>query len=214
MSKANNDLKQLKSFNPASLPLPAKAVAQELEAFLKTRSELPLDLEIGPGVGLHPIVYASENPLRALLAVEHTREKFEKFQRRHFSHGHLVNLLAVHAHAISFAHHLLADSSLERCFILYPNPNPKNLNQRWHAMPFMQRLLELLKPKGEIVIATNEEFYANEAVQWMTEYWNLELAQKTLMTQSNFNPLNGRTHFERKYLIRGEVCYNLVFKKK
>lgn len=213
MSSQHIKLKQLKPFNPKELPHPSLDVQKNLETFIQDAEEGSLDFEIGCGVGLHPIQYAGQNPKRYLIAVEHTLEKFKKFSRRFESHPKLKNLLPVHANAISVAHHLIAKASIERCFILYPNPNPKNLNQRWHAMPFMGELLDLLTPTGELIMATNELFYAEEAIHWMTNYWGLE-AEIMEVTQAQVNTHAPWTHFEKKYLLRGETCFHLTFKKK
>ena len=59
---------------------------------------------------------------------------------------------------------------------LYPNPNPKSsdLNKRFHAMPFMGFVKDCLKPDGEILFATNEKFYRDEAIEFMTREWELQ----------------------------------------
>ena len=44
-----------------------------------------LDIEIGCGVGMHPLRYAKENPSRTLLAIEHTRTRFNTFKRSSIS---------------------------------------------------------------------------------------------------------------------------------
>jgi tRNA G46 methylase TrmB len=111
---------------------------------------VPLDLEIGCGVGWHPIQYVQKNPARHLIAIEHTRNRFASFERRARSHAEIKNLTPVHADAIEWVTHALAPESVDRIFLLYPNPYPKrsDLNKRWHAMPFMGRLLGVLKMGG------------------------------------------------------------------
>ena len=166
----------------------------------------PFDLEIGAGVGLHPIVYAKENPERTLVAIERTQEKFEKFLRRHQKHPSLTNLIPVHADAIHWVTHCVAPNSLERIFILYPNPESKNKNQRFSNMPFTPFLVSKMLMGGELILATNIEEYANEC-ETQFETFGLELVERGPCLQP------GRTHFERKYLERGESCYNLLFKR-
>ena len=173
--------------------------------------EQPLDIEIGCGVGLHPIQYAQAHPERCLVAIEQTREKFAKFQRR-FVHHDLANLLPVHANAISWVTHALRDQSIERFFFLYPNPNPKpkDLNKRWHAMPFMSKVIACLKPNGQIYMATNIEVYALEARAYFEQIWKLETARFERIQAGEMAP---RTHFERKYLAGGQTCFDMVFRK-
>jgi len=171
----------------------------------------PVDLEIGCGVGLHPIQYAKANPDRFLIAIEHTREKFDKFRGRLDRHPELKNILAVHADAVAWTTYCLEPSSISRCFILYPNPNPKAPSKRWFRMPFMSKLIECLKPEGEITLATNIEGYFDEAMTFGTQEWALQLLSRSEITLSA--GLKPRTHFEKKYLERGEVCFDAVFRK-
>ena len=171
----------------------------------------PLDVEIGCGVGLHPIQYAKAHPDRYLVAIEQTRDKFEKFQRR-FANHHLPNLLPVHANAISWISHGLCDHTVDNFFFLYPNPNPKNndLNKRWYAMPFMAKIIACLRLHGCIHLATNTEFYAIEAKANFEQVWHLETLRFERMQAGEIVP---RTHFEKKYLARGQTCFDMVFRK-
>ena len=78
-------------------------------------------------------------------------------------------------------------------------------------MPFMDWLLKTIVPGGFIQIATNEAFYAEEAVLWLRDYWGLNATAKKVV-EAPFAG-GGRTHFERKYLQRGEPCYDLLYSK-
>lgn len=195
--------------------------------------DTPVDLEIGCGVGWHPIRYAKANPDRFLIAVEHTREKFERFQSRLLRHPELKNILAVHADAVAWTTYCLKPASISRCFILYPNPNPKAPSKRWFRMPFMSRLLECLEPGGEITLATNIREYFDEALEFATQEWKLETKDiqeiqpheiQSVITKKKgklsvssslpFGEKSPRTHFEKKYLERGEVCFDARFQKK
>jgi tRNA G46 methylase TrmB len=178
----------------------------------------PLDLEIGCGVGWHPIWYATENPQRRLIAIEHTRAKFASFAQRLRSHQQpqtlasgLTNLQAVHADAIRWVSHFVRPESVDRCWILYPNPEPKAVNKRWMRSPFMHQLLKVLKPGGEIHIATNDQSYISEAIEWAEKAWSLEVFLRTSFDQTTFK--SPRTHFEKKYLLRGETCFEAGFRK-
>lgn len=171
----------------------------------------PTDLEIGCGVGMHPIQYAQKNPDRNLIAIEHTRDKFEKFQRRFSNHGNLQNLTALHTNAISWVTHFCPSESIERIFLLYPNPEHQNPAKRWFLMPFFSEILRVLKPAGEILLATNEQGYRDEALERAEQKWNLNLTNSREMRAQDV--AKGRTHFEIKYLKRGETCFELRFSK-
>jgi tRNA (guanine-N7-)-methyltransferase len=171
--------------------------------------EGPLDIEIGCGVGLHPIQFSQKHPDRTLVAIEHTCEKFEKFQRRFENHGSPKNIIPIHANGISWVAQQLKENSVDNFYFLYPNPNPKpgDQNKRWHAMPFMHKVLEVLKPGGKITLATNESFYRDEALDYFLHTWMLKLESEEILSKD----FPHRTHFEKKYLERNETCYNLVF---
>lgn len=188
----------MREFKIESIPLPRSGALAPADCY---------DLEIGCGAGLHPILYSKENPDRTLVAIERTQDKFEKFERRWHSHQRPANIIPVHDDAISWITHQVAAQTLSRVFILYPNPETSNKNQRFGHMSFMSFLVTRLVDDGLIILATNIESYAQECLERFPLY-GLELIE-------NSKPaLPGRTHFERKYLERNENCYNLVFKKR
>jgi tRNA (guanine-N7-)-methyltransferase len=196
----------MRSFSPEKVPLPP-----DFRALAALAEGKPLDVEIGCGVGMHPIRYARANGERRVLAFERTSEKFAKFAQRLTNHDPLPNLTAIHGDAVAWITHALPPASVDRYFILYPNPYPKESqrNLRFHEMPFFSRLKESLKTGGELVLATNEEFYAREAKTKLVADWGLFLREEEIL-RPDFPP---RTHFEKKYLARGERCWNLIFYK-
>jgi tRNA (guanine-N7-)-methyltransferase len=172
----------------------------------------PVDLEIGCGVGYHPIQYAQANPDRLLVAIEHTKTRYARFARRLEGHPHLGNIIPIHANAISWITHRVKPGSVERLFLLYPNPYPKasQSNRRWHAMPFMGQLLEILVSRGTLHLATNEAFYAEDACSVLRETWGMNCLHQRHLHHGDIQP---RSHFEKKYLLREGGCYDLVFQK-
>jgi tRNA G46 methylase TrmB len=194
----------MRSFKPGFLPVP-RLLPDLSEVLAHPR----VDVEIGAGQGLHAIRYAAENPDRRLIAVERTLNRFRQLERRRREHPGLENLFPVHADALSVFVHALPDRAVERVFLLYPNPYPKEkqANLRWHNMPFMDFLKQKLKPGGRLILATNERYYAEEAERKMTAEWRFELGDKRLLGCGD----RPRTHFEKKYLERGESCWNMVF---
>lgn len=191
------NIKNIRNFNPTSIPKPKQSIKLD-------RSQ-NYSLEVGAGTGMHSINYCLENPEKSLIAIERTTEKYKKFSKQILPN----NLLAIQADAISWVSHCLWPQSLEKIFILYPNPEPKNPTQRWALMPFMAHLLDCLKWEAQLVMATNIKAYADEAQKYFCEYWNLTLISKQKLNAT----YNARTLFEKKYLQRNENCWNLVFQK-
>lgn len=190
----------MRAFNPHSLPK-----IHETKEF--NPQNLPLDLEIGSGVGWFACAYVKAHPERFLISIEHTRDKFEKFWKRYENNGSPNNLLPLHCNAISWITQCLSIDSVQNIYLMYPNPNPKNKQQRWPLMPFMEELLKKLKKDGLLHLATNEAFYRDEALKAFEEIWKLKNVRNELYTGK------ARTHFEEKYLKRGETCFDLAWKK-
>lgn len=168
-----------------------------------------LDIEIGCGVGFHPIDYAKNNPDRLLVAIEKTKEKFDKFLGRLKKHPQIQSLVPIHTNAIWWISHEVTPESVDRYFILYPNPYPKDPQKRFFQMPFMSFLVETLKPGGTITLATNEKYYFDESLENAQKIFHLNVVESGTVNPES----KPRTHFEKKYLERGEICYNLVLRK-
>ena len=165
-----------------------------------------LDLEIGCGVGYHPIQYALKNPDRFLVAIEHTAIKFEKFKRRLKHHPQIKNVHAVHANAIAWIAHELSEETVDRIFLLYPNPN-----HLWYQLPFMHQLVKVMNVGGVLELRTNLQEYQAEAKIYLSEAFGLLLDDEAeLKFSPDYRPA---THFEKKYLERGETCFLQRWKK-
>lgn len=163
-------------------------------------------LEIGAGKGMHAMQFAEKNPDKHLIAIERTRAKFEVFAER-AEEVSLNNLQPIHADAIPWVVHALPPASLDGVYLLYPNPEPKNSSQRWLNMPFFEFLISRVKPGAALVLVTNIEEYFKEAVEVNHDVWKLTAEESDVPKNS------ARTHFEIKYLARGENCFQLQLTK-
>jgi tRNA (guanine-N7-)-methyltransferase len=200
---------QQKSFNPIWSP-----IATNEQAWRENMGLRNLVVEIGPGVGLHPIQYAKQHPQDYIVAIEKTSAKYDKFARRVEHHPQLDNIYAVHANAIEWITRNIKADEVSQYFLLYPNPYPKESqkNKRLMHMPFMQYLVATMQVGATITLATNMEFFYLEAKQQWEAISCFSLVQD-LRLQQNID-LKPRTHFERKYLAAGQTCFQLVFAKK
>ncbi|NCN28219.1 hypothetical protein GW915_11655 [bacterium] len=174
----------------------------------------PRVLEIGCGVGLHPILYAKRHADRCVIAIESTHERYAKFENRLARHRNLTNVFSVHADARIWVSQNIAPASLERVFILYPNPYPKkrHSNLRWHSMPFTQTLIDALEPGGVLEFSTNVREYAQASLDTFTKDFGLGFESIFVPAQIP-SLLKGDTHFERKYLESKQPCYRFCLKK-
>ena len=166
----------------------------------------PVCVEIGAGKGKHALIFARQNPQSHLIAIERTREKFLAMQRQHQFDGYL-NLTPMHADALPWIVHALFPAQVEQFFILYPNPEPHNPAQRWLNMPFFEFLISRLQVNGILTLASNIPEYIDEAEQQLNNVWKLPYEKQVIP------PTSARTHFEIKYLERGELCQQLIVTK-
>jgi tRNA G46 methylase TrmB len=166
----------------------------------------PICVEIGAGKGKHALLFSSQHPEHKLIAIERTREKYLAMQKQHALEGQ-GNLQAVHADAMPWIVHAVLPAQVQQFFILYPNPEPHNPAQRWLNMPFFEFLLSRLKVAGTLTLASNIPEYIAEAQQQLIETWKLPFIKEVIPTTS------ARTHFEIKYLQRGELCQQLIITK-
>ena len=129
--------------------------------------------------------------------------------------GILHGILIYVANGISFVSAYKENRAYDRIFLLYPNPNPKpsQLNKRWHAMPFMSELWTCLAPLGTLTLVTNEEWYFKEAIQYFEEQWQFPIKETLAFSKQSHPQWQGRTHFEIKYLERGQTCFQLTLEK-
>ena len=83
-------------------------------------------------------------------------------------------------------------------------------------MPFLEKLHQVIKAAGTVTLATNESFYADEAEVYVPKSGFFKLESKNTYTSKDIGCAelpNPRSHFEKKYLERGETIHNLVFSK-
>ncbi|MFK8137753.1 MAG: SAM-dependent methyltransferase [Bdellovibrionales bacterium] len=195
----------MRSFDRWKLPPPQNSFVFDLEQ--------DYSLEIGAGVGLHAIRKAQNAPNTVHIAIERTKDKFAKLQNRQKSHG-LENLIVVHDDAINWLCHNGLPNCINRIFIPYPNPYMKNKNARFPFMPFNHWMLSCLKPQGLLEFRTNISQYQTEILEEYVDTWGLKLLVSNSLEKNQLtNDYKATTHFEKKYLERGETCFLIQFLK-
>lgn len=169
-----------------------------------TFQDMPIAFEIGAGKGKHAVLFATQNPTVQLYALERTREK----AHAHLKKGEILpNLQFIHSDAIAWAVYALPPKSLSQVFVLYPNPEPKNRNQRFVNMPFFEFLLSRMADGARLTLASNIESYIDEVCDALDAVWCVPFSRAKVPASS------ARTHFEVKYLARGECCEEVVLTK-
>lgn len=123
-------------------------------------------LEIGFGAGEHLVWQAAANPSIGLVGCEPFVNGVARclagIERAGVSN---VRLFDDDARLLLGA---LADASLDRVFILFPDPWPKRRHhkRRLVARPTLDRLAQLMRPGAELRLATDDPSY----LPWMVEH--------------------------------------------
>jgi tRNA G46 methylase TrmB len=206
-------MKRIRRFH---LPVPFDSRESLWGLSLETAlSRAHIELEIGCGVGWHPIDLAKKmkSETQAMIAVERTTEKFHAFRGRLENHPQLASIITgVHGDAFRFIATRIPNSSIDRLWLLYPNPDFKRSNHRWFNSMGFRRSLLALRCSGTFHFSTNLLGYAQEG-EIAAGKLGLRLIEKQIiskLTRPDFAP---RTHFEKKYFERGNDLFDYVFEK-
>lgn len=161
---------------------------------------LPVILDSGCGTGSSSFALAQMYPNSMVIGVDQSLARLSKnsvcdgfFQKD--------NCVLVRAELSAFWRLLLNTGvSIERHYLLYPNPWPKaaHLKRRWHGHPVFPFLLAL---GGTIELRCNWKIYAQEFAQAVNYVMN------TCVTAVSITPESGISPFEQKYLARHQTLY-------
>lgn len=168
--------------------------------------------DVGCGFGLWVIRESERHPARAYLGIDKGKRRGSRLARECEQSGR-PNLFALHGNAIPLLAKMPAES-FDLITLFYPNPwwQNKHRQKRWAHHPLMPRMIELLKPGGRILLATNEKFVLEEWYYAMTHH---PLAVSLLEEEyvGLIEVEEGRTHFESKFIAAGIACGEIRFRK-
>ncbi|MGL5735109.1 MAG: tRNA (guanosine(46)-N7)-methyltransferase TrmB [Beijerinckiaceae bacterium] len=198
--------------------MPALRIADEADlaapAALFGKPVTAVWMEIGFGGGEHLLQRAAENPDVGFIGCEAYIDGVARVVGEIVKQGH-DNIRLYDGDAIHLIERL-PDGSLDRIYLLYPDPWPKR-RQRKRRFVSDERLAELariLKPGGEFRFATDIDDYAAwvlARVQRSPDFiWTAERAADWLTPWNNWKS----TRYEAKALREGRVPTYLTFVRK
>lgn len=180
--------------------------------------EKPIWLEIGAGTGGFCVEMAKRHPDRQLIAIERCKERGKTLVRK-TERSLLPNLASFRGNAIPALINEIPTESIERVYLLYPPPWPRNPQRknRWYLHPIMVHLVRVLKKGGLLIWASDQEYYINEAAHVCDKRFGMETLAHGPLSMNSYNALDifpeGRTKFERTFRAEGQNCYELICRK-
>lgn len=173
----------------------------------------PLVLEIGFGMGASLAAMAKADPNKNFIGIEvhlpgvgkllHTMEELA-----------VDNIRVYCDDAVEVLNHCIADASLDRIQIFFPDPwhKKKHHKRRLIQPAFVQCLRSKLKPGGVVHFATDWEHYAEQMMEVMcaAEGFNNLADEFCFSARPDYRPV---TKFERRGERLGHGVWDLLFEK-
>lgn len=166
---------------------------------------LPVELEIGSGKGTFILRRAAERPEINLLGVEWVG-KYACYAADRARRAGLSNIRMICADAESLFKTALADKSLWRVHIYFPDPWPKarHIRRRLIKPDFLRQVRRTLKIGGWLGIVTDHEGYFRQIRSALSVVSGV--APVEFRRDSSDGSVVG-TNFEKKYLAQGKPFY-------
>ncbi len=177
----------------------------------KVKKPLPhkdLILEIGFGRGDFLIKLARENPTRKVMGLEVSGIAIERILKR-IRRENLNNLLIAQLEAYWGVYLLLADRSLRRIHINYPDPwfKKRHIKRRLTSREHLYIFAKRLEMGGEIILKTDHYPFLEYTLENATALRCFEIAYRKIL------PEEPTTKYEAKWIREGKDLYELKLTK-
>lgn len=169
----------------------------------------PLYFEIGSGHGDFIERKAKEDPNGYYIGVENV-PYFALSGAKKLQKAGLTNALMLNQNANDLLDQVFPDESLDKIYILYPDPWPKNRHEKRRLIreATYQRYHQVLKPGGEIEIWTDSEKWVTLSLPFLKQLSG-SIEQEEVADDTR----DLRTLFERKAKSKGHPIFHILYKK-
>lgn len=192
----------------------AHLLTKDVQFFPERPADFHFDvLEIGPGNGDFLIHEARLNPNLKFFAIELERTRLMKIKKK-AAQNNITNITLAWGDARIPLHKDIPDASLSKCFVLFPDPWPRNKHshRRLLQQDFVQLVCQKLKPNGIFTLATDVKDYATWVLGHLQNQENMQNtrgASEVTQALPDLIP----TVFEQKWKKLGRDCWYLRFRK-
>jgi tRNA (guanine-N7-)-methyltransferase len=177
--------------------------------------EAPRILEIGFGSGQSLLATAKMHPEHDFIGIE-THQPGIGTLLLNIQAQQITNIRIFYGDAVEIINQCIPDKSLNGIQLFFPDPWPKRRHHKRRLIQtsFIKLLITKLKPNGELHLATDWQDYANEMMQVLSSFPELNnLAGINHFAQrSNQRPII--TKFERQAKQAGRKIWELQFNLK
>ena len=171
-----------------------------------------LIVEIGFGMGETLLQMATDEPTKNFVGIEVHRPGIGKLLH-HIAENDLKNLWIICQDAKEAMINCFKSNSIDKIFILFPDPWPKKRHQKRRLIQsnFVALLTEKLKPGGILHLATDWKPYAEQMLEILEQSKDLENENGS----GNYweCPKRPETKFERRGKQLGYDVWDLLFSK-
>jgi tRNA (guanine-N7-)-methyltransferase len=136
----------------------------------------PLVLEVGSGHGAAAIAYALTHPEHDVLAVDVHTPGIARMLAAADAAG-AANLRTHKGDAVLLLTEQIATGALHQVHLFFPDPWPKarHAKRRFVTLHTLDLVADRLRPGGELLIATDQDFYAEHVLERLAEHGGFEV---------------------------------------
>ena len=170
-------------------------------------SARPVEIEVGTGKGTFLLARARARPEINLLGLEYART-YALYCADRVRRAGLDNVRMLWADAGTFFKAALADRSVWRVHVYFPDPWPKRKHHRRRLIQpaFIDQVRRVLRPGGQLIIVTDHRDYFDQIRRVLADAQGLARIGFPRMADDEIVG----TNFERKYIAQGRPVYSLA----
>jgi tRNA (guanine-N7-)-methyltransferase len=172
----------------------------------------PRILEIGCGMGETTVAIAAAHPERDFIGIEvHTPGVGSLLKQ--IDELRLTNVRVIQHDAVAVLEKMIPPSSLDGLHIFFPDPWPKNRQQKRRLIksPFITLATSRLKPGAYLHAATDWQEYAEQILAVFSAEQSLVNTAAAYAEKPAYRP---QTKFETRGLKLGHGVWDIVFRRK
>jgi len=193
----------------AGVLLPDSLTARPVNLAKVFGNARPVEIEIGTGKGTFLLARAAARPELNLLGIEWART-YCAYAADRVRRAGLSNVRMLRTEAGAFFRGALADASIWRVHVYFPDPWPKRKHHRRRLIQaaFLRDVRRVLRPGGQFLLVTDHREYFAHIRRVLAGATGFARIGWPSMSDER-GELVG-TNFERKYIAQGRPFYGMA----